>query len=472
MYNILQNREILGRERRKAMLPERFCERARELLGEEYPDFLAALEGEAIRGVRANLIKTNAKRVSELFGEEINPLDYCDNGFTVESSIRLGHTAEHHAGMIYAQDPGAMATVAAIELRGDELVLDACAAPGGKSSQVAEQLTTGSLLSNEYVPKRAKIIVGNFERLGVKNALVTSLDTAQLGKMYDAVFDLVIVDAPCSGEGMFRKSEEALAEWSEENVRLCAERQIDILNNLAPTVKGGGRLLYSTCTYAPEENEFAVDAFLKSHPDFHIVRVKDEVERVTRDGIRFEGISAENIEYCRRFYPHVSRGEGQFLALLERENNNKMSAFIYNDCTKPLSKSERSAVEAFFRDSLTEAPEGRLAKYGENIVLISHGLPVPPHSVFMSGVLVGEIAGSVFKPSHQFFSVFGELFKSRLYLTQGDREVDDYLLGREIASEAKNGWCAVIYEGSCLGGGKVSGGRLKNHYPKGLRNKG
>ena len=454
------------------MLPEKFCERMKKLLGDEYTDFISALEREAVRGARANLNKTDTARVTSLLGDYLTPTDYCDNGFILSDKVKIGHTAEHHAGMIYVQDPGAMATVAAIDIRGDELVLDVCAAPGGKSSQIAERLTTGSLLSNEYVPKRAKIIVGNLERLGVKNTIVTSQDTADIGKAYSRVFDLVVVDAPCSGEGMFRKSDEALTEWSEENVLACAERQKQILDNVAGTVKGGGRLLYSTCTYSPEENEYVVDYFLKRHPDFHLVRVRPEVERRTSDGIRLADITAENIEYTRRVYPHVLDGEGQYIALFERADDGKMSTILYKDAAVPLNKKESAVIEKFFRDTLTEKPDGRLAKYGENIVLISHGLPLPPRSVFMAGVLVGEISGEIFKPSHQFFSVYGGLFKSRLELTKGDPRTDDYLLGREIEAVGCQGYTAVIYEGATLGGGKASGGRLKNHYPKGLRNKG
>jgi NOL1/NOP2/fmu family ribosome biogenesis protein len=271
---------------------------------------------------------------------------------------------------------------------------------------------------------------------------------------------------------MFRKSDEALSEWSEENVLACAERQKQILDNVAGTVKGGGKLLYSTCTYSLEENEYVVDYFLKKHPDFHLVRVKPEVQRRTSDGIRPPDITAENIEYTRRVYPHVLDGEGQYIALFERADDGEMSTILYKDAATPLNKKESAVIEKFFRDALAEKPDGRLAKYGENIVLISHGLPVPPRSVFMAGVLVGEISGEIFKPSHQFFSVYGGLFKSQLHLMNGDPRTDDYLLGREIDAEGCQGYTAVIYEGATLGGGKASGGRLKNHYPKGLRNKG
>ena len=190
------------------------------------------------------------------------------------------------------------------------------------------------------------------------------------------------------------------------------------------------------------------------------------------NGIRPPDITAENIEYTRRVYPHVLDGEGQYIALFERADDGEMSTIVYKDAAASLNKKESAVIEKFFRETLTEMPEGRLAKYGENIVLISHGLPVPPRSVFMAGVLVGEISGEIFKPSHQFFSVYGRLFKSRLELKRGDARTDDYLLGMEIDAAGCQGYTAVMYEGATLGGGKASGGRLKNHYPKGLRNKG
>ena len=454
------------------MLPERFCERMKAILGDEYDSFYAALSGDAVRGARVNLAKTDVGRVTELLGEYLTPTRYADNGFILSSELKVGQTPEHHAGMIYVQDPGAMSTLAALELRGDELVLDVCAAPGGKSGQVAERLTDGSLLSNEYVPKRAKIIVGNLERLGIKNTIVTSQDTKELGRLYDGVFDLVIVDAPCSGEGMFRKSDDALTEWSEENVVACAKRQAEILDNIAGTVKSGGRLLYSTCTYSLEENEYVIDGFIKRHPEYSIIRVRPELEKRTSSGLRAKGIDVEGIEHTRRVYPHVVDGEGQYIALMARKDDEKMPTILYKDSTLPLTKKESAVVERFFREALTERPDARLAKYGENIVLISHGLPVPPRAVFMAGVLVGEINGEILKPSHQLFSVYGQLFRSKLELKRGDPRIDDYLLGREIDAQECTGYTAVIYEGATLGGGKASGGRLKNHYPKGLRNKG
>ncbi len=456
------------------MIPEGFKEKMKKVLGDEYPCFIEAVEhGTAVRGLRVNLIKTVRKHFTDIARLDLAPIPYTDNGFILNSDEPMGQDPLHHCGAVYMQDPGAMASAAALDIGKSWWVLDLCAAPGGKSSQVAERLgEEGFLLSNEYVPKRAKIMVGNFERLGIKGAMVTSLDTAEIAKMYKAVFDLVIVDAPCSGEGMFRKSQEAIDDWSEENVRLCAKRQRDILENAAGLVKAGGYLIYSTCTYSPEENEDVICDFIRSHGDYTILPVKKELRDVTAPGRQDDSGEICGIEHTRHFYPHISDGEGQYLALLKRDENIDVKPIIlYKDEAKPLSKPETAIIDEFIRSSLKERPRGRIMRVGENIVLLSHNCPIPKGSVFMAGTLLGEIKGKVFVPSHQFFSAYGELFLNAVDLKAGDDRVQKYLHGEEIDTEnGMSGWCAVKYEGITLGGGKASGGKLKNHYPKGLRN--
>ena len=448
------------------MISEVFLNRMKNMLGEEYAEFERALSEEAVKGVRVNMSKISVEdylRVTEL---DLTPLSYADYGFIPQSADGIGTKAEHHAGMIYVQDPGAMATVTALDVRRGWHVLDACSAPGGKASQLAALIgDEGFILANEYVPKRAKIIVGNFERLGIKNAVVTSLDTAKLAGMFSAYFDLVLCDAPCSGEGMFRKYDEAVSEWSEENVALCAERQREILANCAKTVKSGGYLLYSTCTYSKEENEDTVRAFLDSHPDFSIVSVNERLIDSTAPGL--DGMSE-----ARRFYPHIAKGEGQFIALMKKDENSADSpTILYKNAAKPLSKDEVRVTEKFISDTFSSKPEGRFIKSGEQIVLITHDVPIPEHSVFMSGVLMGEIRKGIFSPHHQLFSAYGSDMKLRVNLLRGDARVAKYLRGEEIdTEEQKSGWCAVCYEGVPIGGGKISSGKVKNHYPKGLRN--
>ena len=449
------------------MIPENFLSRMKNILGDDYAAFEGALSEPSVRGVRVNTSKISLDAFLGISSLSLEKIPYLNDGFIPESADGIGKRPEHHAGMFYVQDPGAMATVAALDIQEGWRVLDACAAPGGKASQLASAVgESGFLLANEFVPKRAKIIVGNFERLGIKNAVVTSLDTSALADMFSASFDLVLCDAPCSGEGMFRKYEEAVSEWSEENVLACAKRQIEILENCQRCVKAGGYLLYSTCTYSVEENEGVIKEFLLRHPNFSLCEVKDTLRAVTADGLGGFGAA-------RRFYPHLTRGEGQFIALLKKdENSADLPTILYKDSAKSPSKADEAVARAFLKDNLIHGFNGRIILVGEQLCMLSHDLPIPPYSVFMSGVMLGEVKKGILFPHHQFFSAYGADMKRRVELKKGDIAVEKYLVGEEIGTDiTDNGWCAVTYEGVALGGGKITSGRVKNHYPKGLRNK-
>ncbi len=451
------------------MLPLGFTQRMMRLLGDEYQSFIDSLSETAVKGIRINPIKC-ADPSAVLEALPVEPLSYVKDGYLLtEDVIGIGNTPLHHSGMIYVQDPGAMASAAALDVEPDMRIADLCAAPGGKATQLASMLGEGGfILANEYVPKRAKILVGNFERMGIPCGVVTSLDTKELAELYGEFFDIVVADAPCSGEGMFRKDVPAIEEWSEDNVKNCAERQAGILDNAAKMVRRGGKLLYSTCTYSVEENEAIVDSFLSSHPDFLLTKVNVELASVTSDGIVPERSSRAELKYTRRFYPHKAPGEGQFLALMEKVDGSEPS-LNFRDAAVALSKAEIAAVENFFRENLSEMPKGRLAKYRDNIVLISHKYPIPPRSVFSAGVLIGELRGKVMIPSHQFFSVYGNRFLRRENISD-EKVAAAYLSGEEIDAHFNDsGFCSVLYRGAVIGGGKMSGGKIKNHYPKGLR---
>ena len=453
------------------MLPEKFKERMKSILKDEYNDFERALtEEKAKKGLRVNTLKCSDTDFIKSSNLPLSPLSYVKHGYSFDEEISgIGNTPEHASGQFYVQDPGAMASAAVLEVEPGMLIADLCAAPGGKSTQIAASLMgEGVILSNEYVPKRAKILVGNFERMGIRNGIVTSLDTNEFTKLYENIFDIVVVDAPCSGEGMFRKDVPAIEEWSEENVKVCKERQRDILENASKILKRGGKLLYSTCTYSLEENEMTVDEFLNSHSDFSLCDVNEAVRSVTSDGIAFDGSTQSDLYKCRRFYPHKAIGEGQFIALMQK-NDGGRGEFLYKDSAKDPTRDELRIVEDFFKSALTKRPDGKIKKCGENLVLISHGMPIPPRSVFSAGVLIGEIRGKNLFPSHQFFSAYGELFKIKIDLSEDEAKL--YLAGEElnVQRESASGYCALIYKGSSLGGGKISLGRVKNHYPKGLR---
>ncbi len=455
------------------MLPTPFLERMKELLGDEYPLFLESFSSPDVRGVRVNTLKCDKEKYIRNTSLPLSKIEYTEYGYILEGDAPVGTLPEHHAGIIYMQDPGAMMPLSAVDIPEGAKVVDLCAAPGGKSGQAAQYIGEGGfLLANEYVPKRAKIIVSNFERLGIKNAIVTSLDTSELARLYDCYFDAAICDVPCSGEGMFRKNPEAISEWCESLPESCAVRGLMILENAIRLTRRGGLIIYSSCTYSLPENEGVIKRVLDKYPELELIPLKDEIVNVTSDGINPYGEGYEILKRCRRFYPHRSEGEGQFLAVL-RKNFGDMPTILYKGQQKPLSRGEMEIVKGFFSDTLTAEPSGDVCRVGENIVLIPHGVAVPPKSVFLAGVLIGEIKGNILTPSHQFFSAYGELFKRKYELFEKECELTAYLHGEELSypDMGERGFIALTYLGATIGGGKVVGGRVKNYYPKGLRNK-
>ncbi len=479
-------------EKRKgdfSVLPEAFLSRMQRLLSpEDYAAYLAAADAPPVRALRVNSLKTSPEAFLSVPPFPVTPLAFLSEGFLFDCE-RPGAHPLHHAGAYYVQDPSAQATVAALpEISPDSRVLDLCAAPGGKSTAVASRLSEkGVLVSNELSPSRAKALVGNLERMGVKNAIVLNTDAREIASLYENVFDLVLLDAPCSGEGMLRKYAVAGEEWSEENVLACARRQTDLLRAAAKTVAPGGCLVYSTCTFSPEENEYAVAAFLAAHPDFVLEELPPALIAVTRPGIPLDTLrekgffpvgeekylpTPESIAFCRRFYPHVYPGEGQFIARLRRAPDAALApVFGYRDARKPPTPADRCVVEEFLKNTLaTSLPTAALSSDGERIYLFSPDFPLPPRHVFLSGVTVGEMKKGRLLPHHQFFSAYGSRFQNTLPLAADSPDVRAYLHGEEIAApNTPDGFAAVLVDGIPVGGVKVSSGRAKNHYPKGLR---
>ena len=394
-----------------------------------------------------------------------------------------GCLPEHHSGAIYMQDISAMSTVHAVCIERGAKVLDSCSAPGGKTTQLAAAVgDSGIVVANEYDRKRCSILRSNIERMGCKNAVVCNHDTAVLAETYPAVFDLVLCDAPCSGEGMFRKNSRAIEEWSVENVKMCAERQREILSNVAKCVKVGGKLVYSTCTFALEENEENVWWFLDSHPEFKLCEVEHDLKENTSDGICLEGCEYD-MTLCRRIYPHKSLGEGQFIALFERVGGScesleakKKDKKGKNASVNKKNRAEAEAIaaaERFLSENLTAIPSGELIMLGE-YVFLSPVIELTQFGVLSAGICVGECQKGRIVPHHQLFSACGKEFKLKIELSGESEECAAYLRGEEIEAVGldtkASGYCAILVDGCPVGGGKVSNGRCKNHYPKGLRN--
>ena len=447
-------------------LPLEFTDRMKVLLGEEnFARYADSFQEPAVRAFRVNTEKISLADFSlhNPFSSERIP--YVETGFYLEYD-KVGNHPYHHAGMIYVQDPGAMATAECLEVQPDWWVLDLCAAPGGKSSQLRNKLgKDGILVSNEIVPSRCKILTGNIERLGFRNTATTCMDPARLAKVFPETFDLVMVDAPCSGEGMFRKDDTAIREWSLDNVLHCAQRQKGILEHAVTVLRPGGYIVYATCTFSLEENEMVIDHFLQQHPDFELVPVREAVRACTDDGILFDGCQCKKLHEARRFYPHKSRGEGQFMAVL----HNKAEASPRSKVPVKASAKTDPVVAAFLDDVLTHYDRSHLSMYNGNPIYVSPALVLEKGTAFSCGVTIGEIRKNYIQPHHQFFMAMGSQFKRRIELAADSEKLERYLHGEEIDVDCDNGWAVITTRGCTVGGVKVVSGRAKNHYPKGLR---
>jgi 16S rRNA C967 or C1407 C5-methylase (RsmB/RsmF family)/NOL1/NOP2/fmu family ribosome biogenesis protein len=427
--------------------------------------------------VRRNPVKIEREAFLAAMDAPLSPLSYAPDGYVCETA-GIGRHPLHHAGALYSQDPGAMAPLSALTLERGWCVADLCASPGGKSTQIAAAIgEEGFLLSNEIHPSRCRVLASNVERLGVQNTLVTNTSTDVLASWFAGLFDLVVVDAPCSGEGMFRKYDYAGDEWKPELVPMCAERQAEILENAARLLRDGGYLLYSTCTFSLEENEQNVDRFLSLHPDFTVCEVAPAVRAVTADGIPFVGAAhPDALLRARRFYPHLSAGEGQFMCLLRREEGEHIPQILYRDAGKNQpSKEEYSLAERFMQDTLDRPwrellPAHTLIKQGSLLYLAPAKIPLPPHSVYLPGIALGSVTKGRLEPHHHYFSALGRHFKHKLAFLPDDPQTLACLHGETVPASLPNGYAVVTVAGAPLGGVKVVNGVAKNHYPKGLRN--
>ena len=428
------------------MLPEAFLERMKHQLGEEYEDFLRSLERPRAVALRFNPLK-GERPLLPFVGQ---PVPWEKEGFYYDPEARPGLHVFHEAGVYYLQEASAMAPVQLLDPRPGETICDLCAAPGGKTTQIAgRMLGEGFLLCNEINPKRAKILSRNMERMAVSNALVTNEHPANLAKRFPGFFDRVLVDAPCSGEGMFRKEEAAVTDWSQETVEMCANRQAEILHSAAVMVKPGGRLVYSTCTFAPEEDELAVEAFLKAHPEF-------EPEAVEAPWF----VPGENGSH--RMWPHKLLGEGHFAAVLRKTGGEEGEI--------PESKGEKLPKEwiRFAKELGITLPEGKAVSFGQNLFWVPLQMPeLNRLKVMRPGLELGTVKKDRFEPAHALALWLKDCANVQSFPAESE-EMKEYIHGNVVPSD-KKGWCLVQADGYSIGWGKGDGRVLKNHYPKGLR---
>ena len=428
------------------MLPEAFLQRMQNQLGEEYPAFLESFERPRAVALRFNPLKGQPPVLP--FVDQ--PVSWEPNGFYYHPDARPGLHPYHEAGVYYLQEASAMAPVALLDPQPGEKICDLCAAPGGKTTQIAGRMMgAGFLLSNELHPKRAKILARNVERMGIANTLVTCEHPETLASHFPDLFDRVLVDAPCSGEGMFRKEESAVADWSPETVAMCAIRQAEILNSAAKLVRPGGRLVYSTCTFSPEEDEQAIGKFLQRHPEF----VPENVECPWFP-------SGENGSF--RMWPHQIRGEGHFAAVLRKAGN-----------SQPVGASVRGEMApdtwlSFAQEAGITLPDGKLIHFGQNLCWVPEEMPnFRGLKVVRLGLELGTDKKDRFEPAHA-LALWLHDAAHVLRLSPEDPELDAYLHGQTL-SRGIRGWCLVMVDQYSIGWGKGDGTQLKNHYPKGLR---
>lgn len=431
------------------MLPQAFLERMKDQLGEQYPAFLHSLERPRAVALRMNPLKGEHPNLP-FVGD---PVPWEKNGFYYDPEARPGLHPYHEAGVYYLQEASAMAPVQLLDPQPGERICDLCAAPGGKSTQIAGRMAgKGLLLCNEINPKRAKILSRNIERMGVANALVTNEHPEKLAGRLAGFFDRVLIDAPCSGEGMFRKEEAAVTDWSEETVQMCARRQAEILHSGAQLVRPGGRLVYSTCTFAPQENEETVAAFLESHPEF-------EPERV--EGPWFT--PGENGSF--RMWPHKLLGEGHFAAVLRKKGEGESQGQFFNGEKLP------QQWLSFAKELDIALPEGKAVTFGQSLYWTPEEMPMLKGlKVLRPGLELGEVKKDRLEPAHA-LALWLHSCRNVWDLPGESREVAAYMAGDVIPSE-KKGWCLVTVDGYSLGWAKGDGSVLKNHYPKGLRRMG
>lgn len=428
------------------MLPEAFLARMKTQLGDEYEDFLKSLERPRAVALRFNPLK--GLRPSLPFTGEGVPWE--PNGFYYDPESRPGLHVYHEAGVYYLQEASAMAPVSLLDPQPGERICDLCAAPGGKTTQIAGRMRgEGFLLCNEIHPGRAKILSRNIERMAVGNALVTGEHPANLAKRFRGFFDRVLVDAPCSGEGMFRKEEAAVTGWSQETVQMCARRQGEILHSAAQMVRPGGRLVYSTCTFAPEEDEGAVAAFLAAHPEF-------QPEKVEAPWF----VPGENGSY--RMWPHKLLGEGHFAAVLRKTGGEEADV--------PCAKGDGLPQQwrSFAKEMGIQLPGGKAVQFGSSLFWAPADMPeIARLKVLRPGLELGTVKKDRFEPAHALALWLTDCGNLQRY-DADSAEMKAYLHGDVVPSQ-RRGWCLVCAGGYSIGWGKGDGTVLKNHYPKGLR---
>ena len=434
-------------------LPSEFVQNIEEMLGCEAPAFFASLEQPPTLALRINPARENALTAAEAFID--GPVPWARDGYYLRAGARPGAGIAHAAGAFYLQEASAMVSAAILDAQPGERVLDLCAAPGGKTTQIAAALAgEGLLISNEPEPARAKVLAANLERMGVRNAAVTNAYPDALAARWPEYFDALLCDAPCSGEGMFRREPDSRAEWRSASPAGCAKRQAEILDRAAELLRPGGRLVYSTCTFNKSENEDTIAAFLSRHPEF------------APEDFELPGVGA-SVGGCIRIWPHRQRGDGHFAAKLRKAGSAKRReapAFrIDRECAALLDQLEREVC------ALPMELKARVVRLGDYLYAIPAECPdTKGLKLASAGLCLLRIGRNYIEPAHALaMALDAALPLQKMELD--DQQARRYLAGEALDCEKLKGWTWICWHGLPLGWGKASGGQMKNHLPKGLR---
>jgi len=438
---------------------EHFLKRMKNMLQEEYPEYLQSLQQPFHRGLRVNTLKCTVEELKERVDFKLKPTQISNTVFEIDSELKaLGNSLEHRSGLYYLQEISACSAVEILDPHPGEWVLDLCAAPGGKTTQIAMKMQNkGILFTNEVDHARAQILLSNCERCGVSNAVITNSSVDMLKKHYVGCMDRILVDAPCSGEGMFKKESQALADWSEEHVQSCSVRQKKILDDAIMMLKENGILVYSTCTYSIEENEAVIDYLLTHYPWLELV---DCGVSFGRNGFNYGLVDGKKV---RRIFP-MDQGEGHFVAKL-RKNKDTGSLKL-----KTIKSVKEPVIAQFLEQQLLGLHDYKTTVLNEKIYLSQLDcFDLKGIKVLRQGILLGELKKGRIEPHQHFYvsSLLQNQFKH--WIECSYEEAIKVLKGETLTKPGLRGYYALCYKNKNFGFTKVDGMNAKNHYPKGLR---
>ncbi len=455
----------------KIKLPEEFIKKMQNLLLHEWNDLLDTWQYLPYQGLRVNNLKISVEDFLNAGIFALQKIPWTDNGFYYNYGTRPAKHPYYQAGLYYLQEPSAMAPAACLDVKPGEKVLDLCAAPGGKSTQLATMLQgEGLLVSNDLSKERVKALVWNLEHWGTVNTVVTNEEPAKLADRFSNFFDKILVDAPCSGEGMFRKDMKAAKSWTGYNNEMCSTLQTEILSTAAKMLKPGGKLLYSTCTFSPEEDEQVIIKFLEDHPDYFLCElpVYPGWDTGRTEWVDNRNKRAQDLVKTRRLWPHKIKGEGHYLALFQKDD--KVIIEQQNNLTWTENK-KIDTLATFMAENLTKPIEGNLIQQGNYVYRVPEGMPsLQGLKVARPGWFLGILKNKRFEPSQALaMGLTIKDVKRSIQFSLEDKDVKRYLKGETLLVEGPKGWTLVCLEKYPLGWAKQTTDNLKNYYPPGWR---